>query len=129
MKWPEFGWIVPHLEVDDLISNTPCNGSILFDGVLFVNTVLKCSSNMFENTNFRDVLQQIPYAGLLYDSVWVFAIALNQAYDTNNITLHLDSLARELFNVSFLGFSGLIQFNDGMEVARNISISRLWKSC
>lgn len=127
MKWPEFGWIVPHLEAGDLVSNAPCNGSALLDGVMFVNTLLKHSSSMVNTIN-NSVLQQNLYAGLLYDSVWAFAIALNQTYNPNTNSLQIHSVARQLSNLSFHGFSGLIQFNEGMEVTRSVSISRLWKS-
>ncbi len=139
LTWPEYVWILP-----DLLTNE-VNEDILkeMENVIFLRTELQPSDaevSLISNQSYSSYLEKVvsdsfnPFTNLLYDLVWAFGLAANEALEevnlapttTNSIaTLNRNFTARMetiLLQNSFSGASGEFSFRADRQLDKSIEI-------
>ena len=159
MLYPDYMWIIPDYVLSFLENANQCdtsllhhalNGSILsyFSLEPREKTVLANGDSYFTYmTKYYEELSIVAeeynqtllgdhqYAGLLYDQVWAFALALNssiQELSKRNLSVTdigslryseaKDVFENELSQLDFVGASGRIRFNNKREVSTSIDV-------
>ena len=142
MRWPNYGWLL--LEDGQYWSTShKCNDSTMrkvSEGVFLLRNKLQPTdqnSQLISGMKYNEYLQNLqeksgmthinPYANVLYDSVWAFALALNNSIfvlgdsggDFQNISR---AVRNELPKVSFTGALGDVHFDSNHEVKTTIDI-------
>ena len=148
MKWPQYAWIFAEVDIDEITHiGTNCNQSVM--SVAVENILLTCyhikpqdviATSDKHVTSYREALKTLsnsnttnsheinPYANVLYDSVWAFALAMNVSLNTlnkNNFSLGnfgpgmTEVIEHELNHLSFFGATGLVSFNQNSSGSRH----------
>ena len=149
LQWPEYGWIVPDISLQDILSlhnvigcNEKATQGILSIKIEYKNshrTVSNCSSS-----EKKEIHTNI-YANALYHSIYGLAIALNnslsevQYYLTENSTSFVNDIrqrlivqkrvasiiGREFQEVSFHSELGQMSFDNSNQIETFLSIHQL----
>ena len=133
LSWPEFVWIFHDLRLEDLKDSTGnCSSETMLraiEGVFLLQYRLQPnpSTILVSGQTYQDYLMELQtkgtqenqYANALHDSIWAFALAMN------NLTLeelHTTTLVEQnLKNVHFSGALGDVSFRD-REVVNAVDI-------
>ena len=143
-KWPNYVWLFVGMSSDEIIKMTDkCSETTMIsavENVLFLDLHLKqhkaqdilssrVSYSTFVETYHRklnvsssiDCLQSNPYAGVLYDTIWTLAIAINRSFINYSRTIN-----EELRHVTFQGASGLLNYTkNGAALNTSLGISQV----
>ena len=74
--------------------------------VLNYSTFIKTYHHKLEASSNTECLQSNPYAGILYNTVWALAIAMNRSVNYSRTTIK-----EELKHVTFQGVSDLLNYS------------------
>ena len=140
-RWPEFVWLFHDLSFEELLESTEncSNDTMVLEGVFFLQYRLQPNSSTTlvsgqTYSEYRMNLQEhLPgawenhNANALHDSIWAFALALNNSRleelesqgSKSNVTTDVE---RNLRTVNFSGALGDIIFNDKREVVTIVDI-------
>ena len=140
-RWPDFVWLFHDLSIEDLILSTEkCDKDTMqtaVEGVFLLkyrlqpnlNTVLVSgqtySEYLMELHNCTSSMQVNQHANSLHDSIWAFALALNNSVseelglNNRNMTTFVEKGLRK---VHFSGSQGIIAFNEEREVVTDVDI-------
>ena len=137
-RWPDFVWLFHDLSTEDLILSTEkCNNDTMqtaVEGVFLMryrlqpnpNTILVSgqtySEYLMELHNHTNGKQDNQHANSLHDSIWAFALALNNSVSEglgHNITRLVE---KNLRKIHFSGSQGDIAFNEEREVVTEVDI-------
>ena len=140
-KLPDFVWLFHDLSVEDLALHTAkCDNETMrraVEGVFFLRYRLQPNPNMtlVSGQTYTEYLMELPdrmigtkenhHADALHDSIWAFALALNNSVpgelelDRRNLTA---SLEKNLRGVHFYGTLGEIAFSEEREVVTEVDI-------
>ena len=140
-RWPDFVWLFHDLSIEDLIlSAEKCDKDTMqtaVEGVFLLryrlqanpNTVLVSgqtySEYLMELHNYTNSKQENQHANSMHDSIWAFALALNNSVSeelrlrNHNMTRFVE---KGLRNVHFSGSQGHIAFNEEREVVTEVDI-------
>ena len=137
-RWPDFVWLFHDLSIEDLIlSAEKCDKDAMqtaVEGVFLLkyrlqpnpNTILVSgqtySEYLTEVHNYTNGKQENQHANSMHDSVWAFALALNNSVSKDlrhNVTRMVE---KNLRNVHFSGSQGIIAFNEEREVVTGVDI-------
>ena len=151
-NWPDYAWVFMEINEDELMvdfkfcsKNTATIGSVM-NNTIFLHLQPKPLQNYqvlpsgLNYSTFYDAylellkksatelnlsLQSNPYANVLYDSIWAFALAVNRSLSTlkaRNLSLAsisrtkreiIDVLEEQLSEISFQGATSLLNFSQG----------------
>ena len=136
-----FVWLFHDLSIEDLALHTAkCDNETMrraLEGVFFLRYRLQPNPNMtlVSGQTYTEYLMELPdrmigtkenhHADALHDSIWAFALALNNSVpgelelDRRSLTA---SLERNLKGVHFYGTLGEIAFNEEREVVTEVDI-------
>ena len=137
-RWPDFVWLFHDLSIEDLILTTEeCDNDTMqtaVEGVFLLryrlqpnpNTILVSgqtySEYLMELHNHTNGIQENQHANSLHDSIWAFALALNNSVSEglgHNITRLVE---KNLRKIHFSGSQGDIAFNEEREVVTDVDI-------
>ena len=137
-RWPDFVWLFHDLSIEDLILTTEeCDNDTMqtaVEGVFLLryrlqpnpNTILVSgqtySEYLMELHNHTNGIQENQHANSLHDSIWAFALALNNSVSEglgHNITRLVE---KNLRKIHFSGSQGDIAFNEEREVVTEVDI-------
>ena len=137
-NWPDFVWLFHGLSIEDLILSTKkCDNDTMqtaVEGVFLMryrlqpnpNTILVSgqtySEYLMELHNHTNGIQENQRANSLHDSIWAFALALNNSVSEglgHNITRLVE---KNLRKIHFSGSQGDIAFNEEREVVTEVDI-------
>ena len=140
-KLLDFVWLFHDLSIEDLALHTAkCDNETMrraLEGVFFLRYRLQPTPNttlvsgqtyteyLMELADRMNVTQENHHADALHDSIWAFALALNNSVpgelelERRNLTA---SLERNLRGVHFYGTLGEIAFNEEREVVTEVDI-------
>ena len=140
-RWPDFVWLFHDLSIEDLILTTEeCDNDIMqtaVEGVFLLryrlqpnpNTILVSgqtySEYLMELHNHTNGIQENQHANSLHDSIWAFALALNNSVSeglglkNGNMTWLVE---KNLRKIHFSGSQGDIAFNEEREVVTEVDI-------
>ena len=140
-KLPDFVWLFHDLSIEDLaLHTTKCDNETMrraLEGVFFLRYRLQPTPNttlvsgqtyteyLMELADRTNVTQENYHADALHDSIWAFALALNNSVpgelerERRNLTA---SLERNLRGVHFYGTLGEIAFNEEREVVTGVDV-------
>ena len=137
-RWPDFVWLFHDLGIEDLILTTEeCDNDTMqtaVEGVFLLryrlqpnpNTILVSgqtySEYLMELHNHTNGIQENQHANSLHDSIWAFALALNNSVSEglgHNITRLVE---KNLRKIHFSGSQGNIAFNEEREVVTEVDI-------
>ena len=145
LRWPEYGWIVPDISLQDILSvhnSSSCNKESTHGIFSFKNNYTnevdrkdyEAMEELFPSTSNRSINRNI-YASVIYDSMWALALSLNQShaqvpdyyFQTRTQQLIIQRnitqiIGRELANVSFHGKLGQVSFDSHHQIQASISI-------
>ena len=84
LRWPEYGWIVPDISLQDILSvhnSSNCNKQSTRGIFSFKNNY----TNKVDGKNNETMEELLPsasnvYASVIYDSMWALALSLNQSH-------------------------------------------------
>ena len=142
MRWPNYGWLLLEKDGQYWSTSHKCNESTMrkvSEGVFLLRNKLQPTdqnSQLISGMKYNEYLQNLqekcmthinPYANVLYDSVWAFALALNKSIfvlgdsggDFQNISR---AVRNELPKLSFTGTLGDVHFDSNHEVKITIDI-------
>ena len=118
MKWPDYAWILPGQNVEDVTIN-----STVTEGLLFLQPQLKAGDDFQIITNITyseyydellaTSLQSNPYANVFYDSVWALALAFSETINATHApdqNMVIETISEEFSRLSFPGTLGSIEF-------------------
>ena len=143
-RWPTYVWILRNLRVEHL-TTSPCkNDSVeimdVLENVLFITFKLKANYSVnFCGETHEECRQEYPHllgnntaANAVHDSVWAYALALNNSLDEltsqdlknyglgkSNVTTIIEN---NLKTVNFMGALGNISFTDKREAETTVEI-------
>ena len=140
-RWPDFVWLFHDFSIEDLIlSAEKCYKDTMqtaVEGVFLLryrlqanpNTVLVSgqtySEYLMELHNCTSSMQVNQHANSLHDSIWAFALALNNSV-SEELRLHNHNMTtfveKGLKSVHFSGSRGHIAFNEEREVVTEVEI-------
>ena len=137
-RWPDFVWLFHDLSIEDLILTTEeCDNDTMqtaVEGVFLLryrlqpnpNTILVSgqtySEYLMELHNHTNGIQENQHANSLHDSIWAFALALNNSVSEglgHNITRLVE---KNLRKIQFSGSQGDIAFNEERELVTEVDI-------
>ena len=144
-SWPNYGWLLLEKDRQYWSTRHTCNDRTMrkaSEGVFLLRYKLQPTdqnSELISGMMYNEYLQKLheksgmthsnPYANVLYDSVWAFAVALNESMFTLNfrdsesdIQDIREALRSELPKVSFNGALGDIHFDSNHEVKTTVDI-------
>ena len=153
LMWPHYAWILEDQEVDELLSHARGNCTANVIRSALENTILlhtqsqpsKLSNKIVTGSTYETYLRRYMeiltesgggmlkfnrYANVMHDSVWAFALALNQSLDeiaACNVTVTdfvsefgrkklSDMIEANLRLLSFEGASGRVHFNKDYDI-------------
>jgi len=143
IRWPEFVWLFHDISLDDLVNGigTCSNETMLraVEGVFLLqykfdpdpNATLVSGQTYSEYlSELQDhMIQENQHANAMYDSIWAFALALNNltAEELENFTPGLDNNMSEIVEghlkaLQFTGALGSIAFSEQREVVTEVDI-------
>ena len=145
LRWPNYGWIVLNEDEQSRFTSSECSDETMkkaIEGILMLSYQLQPDNlnvKLISGITYNEYLQNLhetlnnsnPYANVLYDSVWTFALALNKSVfqdnlmsrnSKSNIELIKKTVKKELPKVSFNGTLGNINFGSDQEVRRTVNI-------
>ena len=121
MKWPDYAWILPDHSVEEISNSTAAEGLLLLQPQLEAgDDNFYIISNITYSEYYNEYVELLAsgpshqrnlYANVYYDSIWAFALALNNTIDTTN--LHDQNIATERISeeISQFSFLGTLEFN------------------
>ena len=120
MKWPDYAWILPDHSVEEISNSTAAEGLLLLQPQLEAgDDNFHIISNITYSEYYNEYvellasgpsLQNNPYANVFYDSVWAFALALDNTIGTNNLQ-DKNIATKEISQLSFPGTVRNVEFN------------------
>ena len=148
LTWPGYAWIVHNITFVDFslatkfVDMDTCNIHEALEGVILLEHRLSNSMISFRNLstgytyedyirNYIEKLENLSakvnaplrpntYANLLHDSVWILALAFQSQTNVSN-SLFPDYIR----NISFVGTTGKIEFNDTFEIKTGVDIFQI----
>ena len=124
MKWPDYAWILPDHSLEEISNSTAAEGLLLLQPQLEAgDDNFHIISNITYSEYYNEYvallasgpsLQRNPYANVLYDSVWAFALALNKSMNSNDLqdkNIVTERISEEISQLSFPGTLGNVEFN------------------
>ena len=139
-RWPEFVWLFHDLSFEELMESTEncSNDTMVLEGVFFLqyrqpNSSTTLVSGQTYSEYYMELQEHIAGAeenrdaNALHDSIWAFALALNNSRleelesqgSKSNVTTDVE---RGLRTVNFSGALGDVVFNDKREVVTIVDI-------
>ena len=145
IRWPEFVWLFHDISLDDLVNSTgTCNNETMLravEGVFLLQYKFNPDPNatLVSGQTYSEYLSQLrnrtagvqqnQHADAMYDSVWAFALALNNLTSEelesfspgldNNVTAIVEGHLKDL---RFSGALGNIVFSEQREVVTKVDI-------
>ena len=142
-RWPVYVWLFHDLSIEELILSTEkCDNDTMqtaVEGVFLLqyrlqpnpNTILVSGQTyneyLMELHNHTNGIQENQHANSLHDSVWAFALALNNSvseglgYEIKNSNMSR-LIEKNLRKMHFSGSQGDIAFNEKREVVTEVDI-------
>ena len=145
IRWPEFVWLFHDISLDDLVNGTgTCNNETMLravEGVFLLQYKFNPDPNatLVSGQAYSEYLSQLrnrtagmqenQHADAMYDSIWAFALALNNLTSEelesfspgldNNVTAIVEGHLKDL---RFSGALGNIVFSEQREVVTKVDI-------
>ena len=142
IRWPEFVWLFHDISLDDLVNGTgTCNNETMLravEGVFLLQHKFN-PATLVSGQTYSEYLSQLrnrtagvqenQHADAMYDSIWAFALALNNLTSEelesfspgldNNVTAIVEGHLKDL---RFSGALGNIVFSEQREVVTKVDI-------
>ena len=140
--WSDFVWLFHDLSFEDLMLHTEkCDNETMLraiEGVFFLRYRLQSHPNktlvsgqtyseyvMELQSHNVDMAQENQHANALHDSIWAFALALNNSVTGLNKSNFTEAVESNLKSLTFSGTLGEIAFNEEREVVIEVDIFHL----
>ena len=146
-RWPDYAWLLIETDPHDQFTSQGCNDEIMqkaIEGLFLLRFHFQLDHHnpqLISGIAYDEYLQKLheasgtynsnPYAHVLYDSVWAFAVALNNSEDlisrdSGSDIQHVRNIVQqELPNVSFTGALGNVSFDLDQEVKLSVDILQI----
>ena len=146
-RWPDYAWLLVEADAQDSFTSQGCDEEVMqkaTEGVFLLHYHFQPehqNSQLVSGITYNEYIQKLhkasdtnrsnPYAHVLYDSVWAFALALNNSDDAisgnaaSKIQLIRNATINKLPNVSFTGALGKVNFDSDQEVKLSVDILQI----
>ena len=145
-RWPYYAWLLLGEDTQDQFVSPDCGAELMkkaMEGVFVLHYRFQPNSQnskLISGKTYNEYLQKLQklsgmnhsnsYANVLYDSVWTFAVALNNSEDVyrgsgGDIHHIREAVKRQLPKVSFTGALGDIRFDLDQEVKITVDILQI----